>query len=58
MDSFTYVAGDGTADSNTATVSITITSVGARSVADNSSMTLDEIRRRVVKVPPTWTATR
>ena len=41
-DSFTYVANDGTADSNTATVSITITSVNDAPVADNSSMTLDE----------------
>jgi VCBS repeat-containing protein len=41
-DSFTYKAKDGTADSNFATVSITVTAVNDAPVADDQSVTTDE----------------
>ncbi len=41
-DSFTFVANDGTIDSNTATVAITLTPVNDAPVAVNDSQTLDE----------------
>jgi VCBS repeat-containing protein len=42
MDSFTFKANDGKADSNTATVSITVNSVNDAPVADDKSVTMDE----------------
>ncbi len=41
-DSFTFKANDGTADSNTATVSITVTAVNDAPVAEDDSLTTDE----------------
>ncbi len=41
-DSFTFVANDGTVDSNVATVSITVTPVNNEPVADDQSVTTDE----------------
>src|SRR5262249_59664511 len=41
-DSFTFKANDGTADSNVATVAITVTAVNDAPVAGNGSMTLAE----------------
>ncbi|PXA05145.1 hypothetical protein DDZ13_04070 [Coraliomargarita sinensis] len=40
-DSFTFKANDGTVDSNTATVSITVTAVNVAPVADDQSVTTD-----------------
>ena len=41
-DSFTFVANDGTTDSNTATVMITVTAVNDPPVADNQAVTTNE----------------
>ncbi|MEL1227359.1 MAG: tandem-95 repeat protein, partial [Candidatus Neomarinimicrobiota bacterium] len=41
-DTFTYVANDGSLDSNTATVTITVNSVNDAPVTSNSEMTIDE----------------
>ena len=64
-DSFTYKANDGTADSNVATVTITVTPVNDAPVAANDSYTTDEdtpltVTRARACWPTTrtWTATR
>ena len=50
-DGFSYTAGDGTATSNTATVSITVTAVNDAPVAVNDSYTTDEDVALVVAAP-------
>ena len=57
-DSFTYKANDGTADSNVATVSITVTPVNDAPVAGRWLRRDGRRHRRLVarRVPPTWTA--
>ena len=50
-DSFTYKANDGTADSNVATVSITVNAVHDLPVADNDAYTTDEDTALNVPVP-------
>jgi VCBS repeat-containing protein len=50
-DSFTYNAGDGTADSNTATVNITVNPVGDTPVAVNDTASVDEDDTLIVGDP-------
>ena len=50
-DSFTYKANDGSADSNTATVNITVTPANDAPVANNDAFTTNEDTALVVAVP-------
>ena len=50
-DSFTYKANDGTADSNTATVTITVTAVNDAPVAANDTYTTNEDTPLTVTAP-------
>src|SRR6185503_11510366 len=52
-DSFTFKANDGTADSNVATVTITVTSVNDAPVASDETVTTDEDTAKLVTLAAT-----